>query len=71
MHARLTTDDNASELDRAATLATRDGIKGTIDSQLNTSLGMNVRALLVDRLGADAYERILLDLANNVVQALL
>ena len=70
MHARLTTHDN-EELDRAAVLAVRDGIKGTIDAQLSTSLGTGVRDRLLEMLGDEGYQRVILDLANNIVQTLL
>ena len=71
MHARLTSDENAPDLDRAGVLAARDQVKDAISTQLSTFARLGVRDLLLERLGHEVYEAMILDIANNVVQGLL
>lgn len=48
----------------------RDSIKSTIDGQLRSSR-TNARELLIEAIGAERYERLIADVANNITQGLL
>lgn len=48
----------------------RDSIKSTIDGQLRSSKTC-ARELLIEAIGAERYERLIADVANNICQGLL
>ena len=78
MSLRLTTDDDAVELSSLEVKLSVDHIAGTVRSQLST-FGMHSKRPEVvaamtsmrETLGAEMFERLVRDIANNVVQSLL
>ena len=74
---KLTTDDNASELSTLETKLACDVIADTVRSQLSTFASTTdpaVRAAIAAMrasLGPTMYERLVRDIASNVVQSLI
>lgn len=68
----LTTDENAAEMEQRDLLSARDMIASIIASQMGTFGGSaTVSNLLRSALGDVGYDRLVRDIANNLVQGLL